>query len=81
MAMAYLICEKGMAPEAAQKELSRIRPHVSPRLWKRQAVKDIHRRQRIREQQMEKQLLEAQASARESGSPLAGARAPLRSLA
>ena len=35
MAMAYLITEKGMTPAQAQAELRRIRPHVSPRLWRR----------------------------------------------
>uniref|UniRef100_A0A7S0NT14 Protein-tyrosine-phosphatase n=1 Tax=Calcidiscus leptoporus TaxID=127549 RepID=A0A7S0NT14_9EUKA len=44
MAMAYLIVEKGFTPLEAQRELQRVRPHVSPRLWKRPTVREIHRR-------------------------------------
>lgn len=48
MAIAYLIVEKGMAPGEAQKALSRVRPHVSPRLWKRATVREMYRRNKQR---------------------------------
>jgi len=44
MVMAYLVADKGMSPLQAQEHLSRIRPHVSPRLWKRATVREMHRR-------------------------------------
>lgn len=44
MLMAYLIDEKGLSPAEAQKALSAARPHVSPRLWKRPSVRELHRR-------------------------------------
>ena len=59
MAMAYLIVEKGMTPGEAQKALSRARPHVSPRLWKRATVREMYRRnqQRLLARQMATQKL------------------------
>jgi atypical dual specificity phosphatase len=44
MLMAYLIDQKGMTPTEAQAALSAARPHVSPRLWKRPSVRELHRR-------------------------------------
>jgi atypical dual specificity phosphatase len=43
MLMAYLI-DQGLSPAEAQKALSAVRPHVSPRLWKRRSVREFHRR-------------------------------------
>jgi atypical dual specificity phosphatase len=48
MLMAYLIDEKGLNPTEAQAMLSAARPHVSPRLWKRPSVRELHRRQQQR---------------------------------
>ena len=48
MAMAYLMTDRGLAPADAQAELSRVRPHVSPRLWKRPSVREMHRRNQQR---------------------------------
>ena len=46
----------------AQQELRRIRPHVSPRLWKRATVREMHRRhqQRLLQQQYAAQHGQAQ---------------------
>lgn len=44
MAMAYLIAEKGLSPQEAQATLSKIRPHVSPRLLNRPTVREMYRR-------------------------------------
>lgn len=60
MLMAYLISEKALPPDVAQKELLRIRPHVSPRLWKRPSVRELHRRYKLRlEQQAREQAQRA----------------------
>ena len=57
MLMAYLIDDKGMNPQEAQAALSAARPHVSPRLWKRPSVRELHRRI------MQRTLLQAQQQA------------------
>ena len=44
MLMAYLMDENGWVPADAQAKLSAVRPHVSPRLWKRPSVRELHRR-------------------------------------
>lgn len=44
MLMAYLMDSGGLTPTQAQARLSSIRPHVSPRLWKRPSVRELHRR-------------------------------------
>ena len=75
MLMAYMIADKGMTPDAAQKELLRVRPHVSPRLYKRPSVKELHRRNKARLEQLEREraIQEAQARAeQEQAPPLAG---------
>ena len=76
MLMAYLIDEKGMTTDAAQKELLRVRPHVSPRLWKRPSVREIARRSKARrdaEAERLQALAEAEARAQaEAAPPLAG---------
>jgi atypical dual specificity phosphatase len=48
MLMAYLMDEKGLSPAEAQAALSAVRPHVSPRLWKRPSVRELHRRSQRR---------------------------------
>ena len=47
MLIAYLMAEKDLSPALAQQELLRIRPHVSPRLWARPSVRELHRRRQI----------------------------------
>ncbi|KAL1527176.1 hypothetical protein AB1Y20_015855 [Prymnesium parvum] len=71
MLMAYLISERGMSPDMAQRELLRVRPHVSPRLWKRQSVRELYRRKKIQmqEEERERAILEAQERAKLEAAP------------
>ena len=67
MLMAYLIDDKGMNPQEAQQALSAARPHVSPRLWKRPSVRELHRRvqQRALMQQQQQQQQNYRAAAQQ----------------
>ena len=60
MLMAYLIDDKGLSPNDAQKILSSVRPHVSPRLWKRPSVREFHRRMQQRALLQQAQAAEAE---------------------
>ena len=74
MAMAYLMTDRGLAPADAQAELSRVRPHVSPRLWKRPSVREMHRRNQQR------MLLQRQRQAAGAERVPPGASEPVPSL-
>lgn len=69
MLMAYLIDAKGMTPSEAQAHLSRVRPHVSPRLWKRPSVRELHRR-------VQQRALMQQAQAAQVPRPAVGMQPP-----
>ena len=60
MLMAYLIDAKGMTPSEAQAMLTKVRPHVSPRLWKRPSVRELHRR--VQQRALMQQAQAAQAA-------------------
>uniref|UniRef100_A0A7S2GLA7 Protein-tyrosine-phosphatase n=1 Tax=Haptolina brevifila TaxID=156173 RepID=A0A7S2GLA7_9EUKA len=63
MLMAYMIDDKGMSPSAAQAALLAARPHVSPRLWKRPAVRELSRRVQQRALAAQAQAARADAEA------------------
>ena len=65
MLMAYLIDDKGMNPQQAQAALSTARPHVSPRLWKRPSVRELHRRVQQRTLMQAQQQAAAEAQQRQ----------------
>ena len=62
MLMAYLIEDKGLNPQEAQEALSAARPHVSPRLWKRPSVRELHRRVQQRTLMRAQQAAQAEAA-------------------
>ena len=76
MLMAYLIDAKGMTPNEAQTALSTVRPHVSPRLWKRPSVRELHRRVQQRALLQQQQAHAAAEQQRQAG--MAGARPAVR---
>ena len=64
MLMAYLMDDKGLSPAEAQARLSAARPHVSPRLYKRPSIREMHRRAQQRAlMQRADALRQAQAQA------------------
>tara|TARA_B110001452_G_scaffold73755_1_gene59727 strand:- start:311 stop:1186 length:876 start_codon:yes stop_codon:yes gene_type:complete len=67
MAVAYLMADKGMPPQQAQAALTAVRPHVSPRLWKRPTVRELYRRQQQRMLLQQQQAAQAQAQAQAAG--------------
>ena len=69
MTMAYLMSSRGLAPIEAQRALTAARPHVSPSLWKRPTVREMHRRNQQRQlmQQMQVDAQAAQAAQAQSG--------------
>ena len=77
MTMAYLMQEKRMSPLEAQRTLQAARPHVSPKLWKRPTVREMHRRnlQRLLLHQMQLDAA-AQAQTQAQAAPSAGAAPP-----
>ena len=80
MLMAYLIDEKQLSPAQAQAALSAVRPHVSPRLWKRPSVREFHRRMQqralLQQQAMQAQQMQQQ-QASSPGPQLGGGGAQL----
>ena len=78
MTMAYLMSSRGMTPLEAQRTLTAARPHVSPSLWKRPTVREMHRRnqQRLLMQQMQIDAQAAQAQAQAPQGQAAGMSAP-----
>ena len=65
MLMAYLIEDKGLNPQEAQEALSAARPHVSPRLWKRPSVRELHRRVQQRTLMRAQQAAQAAAASQQ----------------
>ena len=63
MSVAYLMAEKGLSPQQAQAALTAVRPHVSPRLWKRPTVRELYRRQRQRMLLQQQQAAQAAQAA------------------
>jgi atypical dual specificity phosphatase len=69
MLMAYLMDEGGLTPTDAQAKLSAVRPHVSPRLWKRPSVRELHRRSQQRALMAAQQAQAAAAHAAAAAPP------------
>ena len=80
MLMAYLIDAKGQTPSEAQNTLTTVRPHVSPRLWRRPSVRELHRRvvQRalLERASAEAAAAQAQAQAQQQAAAMAQTQQP-----
>jgi len=74
MLMAYLMDEGRLTPTEAQAKLSAVRPHVSPRLWRRPSVRELHRR--AQQRALMAQQAQAQAQAQASSVPPPGTQPP-----